>query len=333
MNSPIVSVIIPVYNGENYLGRAIESVLRQTIGEVEIIVVDDGSTDSTHEVVRAYGDRVRYLRQENTGVAGAFNHGLRLVTGRYVSWLSHDDLFEPTKLEMQVSALSGCATPAVCYTDASFIDSDGAVIRELEVPDLAPGLLLRNLFVSGPIVMSAYSLLFDRSCIDEVGMYDESQPNTQDADMVIRLARRFPFKHVPQKLIKIRQHGGRDSYSKGWTREALKFYTNWGKELSLAELFPELGKEATSLERARARVWLGDEYLLREIPPFRKLAMMQYTKALRESPAILPTVVAKLAGFLGQPGRRYARNHRYFLRLGLRTAIARRYAEAKRKQP
>jgi glycosyltransferase involved in cell wall biosynthesis len=332
MNSPAVSVILPVYNGERYLRPAIESVLAQTLRNLELIVIDDGSTDSSPDVARAYGDRIRYVRQNNAGVASAFNHGLRLVTGRYVSWLSHDDLFEPAKLEMQVQAVSGCAAPAVCYTDASFIDSDGVVIRELEVPDHAPGELLRNLFVCGPIVMSAYSLFFDRRCIDEVGMYDESQSDTQDADMVIRLARRFPFKHVPQKLIRIRQHAGRDSYDQRWVREALKFYVGWSGQLSIEELFPELGSESTGLERARERVWLGDKYVSNEIPPFRKLAMMQYAKALRESPAILPSVVAKIAGLLGEPARRYAKNHRYFYRLGLRTGIARRYAEAKRKQ-
>src|SRR6266568_601549 len=102
---PVVSVILPVYNGENYLRFAVESVLNQTFQDFELIIVDDGSVDATAAIVREYASRVRYVRQDNTGVAGAFNHGLRVSTGQYISWLSHDDVFHPTKLEKQVSAL------------------------------------------------------------------------------------------------------------------------------------------------------------------------------------------------------------------------------------
>src|SRR5438132_7847564 len=105
MSNPTVSVILPVYNGENYLRLAIESVLNQTFQDYELIMIDDGSVDSTPAIAREYGQRVRYVRQENTGVASAFNHGLELATGRYISWLSHDDVFLPEKLEKQASAL------------------------------------------------------------------------------------------------------------------------------------------------------------------------------------------------------------------------------------
>jgi glycosyltransferase involved in cell wall biosynthesis len=114
MSEPIVSVILPVYEGENYLRFAIESVLDQTLKDFELIIVDDGSTDSSPLIAQSYGDSVRYVRQENTGVAGAFNHGLRLAKARYISWLSHDDRFHPTKLEKQVSALTRLKSPAAC---------------------------------------------------------------------------------------------------------------------------------------------------------------------------------------------------------------------------
>src|SRR6185503_4290778 len=122
---PVVSVILPVYNGENYLRVSIESVLHQTFQDFELIVVDDGSSDASGDIARSYGEQVKYVYQENTGVAGAVNHGLRLATGRYISWLSHDDAFHPNKLEKQVTALSQVGTPAVCYTDIQRIDSEG----------------------------------------------------------------------------------------------------------------------------------------------------------------------------------------------------------------
>src|SRR5438034_10365066 len=105
MKTPTVSVILPVYNGEQYLRFAIESVLTQTFQDYELIIVDDGSSDSTPAIAQAYGQRVRYVRQANTGVAGAFNHGLALAAGRYISWLSHDDVFLPQKLDNQVARI------------------------------------------------------------------------------------------------------------------------------------------------------------------------------------------------------------------------------------
>ncbi|HWW76647.1 MAG TPA: glycosyltransferase family 2 protein, partial [Pyrinomonadaceae bacterium] len=135
MGIPTVSVILPVYNGENYLRCAVESVLAQTLRDYELIVVDDGSKDSTPSIAAGYGDRVRYVRQENGGVGAAFNHGLRLARGRYVSWLSHDDLFMPEKLEAQARALGELGEPAVCYTDLEFIDASGAVTEGREVAE------------------------------------------------------------------------------------------------------------------------------------------------------------------------------------------------------
>jgi glycosyltransferase involved in cell wall biosynthesis len=329
MGNPTVSVILPVYNGEDYVKCAIESVLDQTLQDFELIVVDDGSKDSTPTVVREYGDRIRYIRQSNGGVASAFNHGLRLASGRYISWLSHDDVFMPTKLEMQVHAVSRHATPAVCYTDIQIIDARGVVIEEREIEEHGRGEVLRNLLVGEPVSLAAYSLLYDRRCVDEVGMYDESQRYTQDADMLIRLARRFPFVRVPQKLMRVRHHGGRSSLDKKWMQDALKFYREWLDELSLEELFPEFGGRATGLERARARQWLGDRYAERAVHPYLKLARAQYLKALRESPAILPSLAPKLAKFYGVSVRHYLKSHRQFYRLGLRNAMGRRFARAK----
>src|SRR5260221_3924635 len=135
MSNPTVSVILPVYNGENYLRFAIEGALAQTLEGFELIVVDDGSKDATPQIARSYGEQIRYVRQENTGVAGAFNHGLRLATGKYISWLSHDDVFLPEKLEKQLAALRRVGEPAVCYCDVQIIDSAGSVTVEYELPE------------------------------------------------------------------------------------------------------------------------------------------------------------------------------------------------------
>ncbi len=122
---PLVSVVIPVFNGTNYLAEAIESVLEQTYPAIEIIVVDDGSTDGTWDLIQSFGDRVRGIRKPNGGVASAMNRGIREAAGRHIAWLSHDDLFLPEKLARQVRFLQESDGFAACYTDYRIIGPDG----------------------------------------------------------------------------------------------------------------------------------------------------------------------------------------------------------------
>jgi len=305
MFSPTVSVILPVYNGENYLSFAIESVLKQTFTDFELIVVDDGSTDSTPGIVGAYADtRMRYVRQENTGVAGAFNHGLQVAAGRYISWLSHDDVFLPTKLAKQVRVLDEAKSPAVCYTDIDIIDSHGEVIAEHIVP--APGRqhALRSVLTGGGICSASYSVMYDRRCIDEVGPYDPAWPYTQDADMLSRFARRFPLIHVPEKLMQVREHENRGARSIKWEREVVRFFETKLDQIPLNELFPELPAAATSGEKAAAYLWLANTLSARPFPYYRA-AFSQYRKVVRERPILAATNISSLIKL----GWRHFRHH------------------------
>ena len=108
---PTVSVVIPAYNSASYLAEAVESALGQTFKDLEILVVDDGSTDETQELMRRYGPPVRCLSQENTGVATARNRGIDESRGRYVAFLDADDVWQPDKLEKQLAALPGQCHP------------------------------------------------------------------------------------------------------------------------------------------------------------------------------------------------------------------------------
>ena len=104
---PLVSIVIPVYNGSNYMREAIDSALAQTYERVEVIVVNDGSTDDTEQIALSYGERIRYFRKENGGVSSALNLGIKEMKGEYFSWLSHDDVYTPDKIEVQIDALRG----------------------------------------------------------------------------------------------------------------------------------------------------------------------------------------------------------------------------------
>jgi glycosyltransferase involved in cell wall biosynthesis len=292
---PTVSVILPVYNGENYLRAAIDSVFAQTFTGYELIVVDDGSKDSTPEIAGSYGSKLRYVRQDNTGVTGAVNHGLSLVTGKYISWLSHDDAFHPTKLAKQVALLSQHQEPTVCYTDVEFIDSTGKVIGTADLPEYRNGEALRHVVSHELIGVASYSICYDRRCIEEVGFYSTRWPYTQDAEMLMRLARRFPLRRVPERLMQVREHETRGIRSPKWEREVVDFYRYSLALLPFAELFPELGANASRAERSQAYVSLGDLFAVKEFPLYR-VAYSQYRRALRENPADAVRMLRRIAG-------------------------------------
>src|SRR5689334_22845299 len=116
--NPKVSIIIPVYNGSNYLHEAIDSALAQTYKNIEVIVVNDGSTDegATDKVALSYGDRITYISKQNGGVSTALNVGIQSSTGVFIAWLSHDDVFLPHKIELQVDVMFRNSWASVCYS-------------------------------------------------------------------------------------------------------------------------------------------------------------------------------------------------------------------------
>lgn len=291
MIDPTVSVILPVYNGENYVRLAIESVLGQTLRDYELLVVDDGSTDSTPAIVQDYGERVRYVRQQNTGVAGAFNHGLRLAKGRYISWLSHDDMFLPEKLEEQVAALDRLPGPAVCYTDVEIINASGEFVTQMRLPEYPRGEAVRHILTSGEIGMASYSICYDRRCIEKVGYYAEHLRYAQDAEMLVRLSRHFPLVRIPKVLTRMRE----SVRTSKWEREVLQFYRHQLSSIPLAEMFPEVGDTPTAGERSRAFFSIGDTFA--GLPhPLYHVAYSQYRRAFRENPADAVRSLRRIVG-------------------------------------
>lgn len=315
MSNPAVSVVIPVYNGENYLRLALESVLRQTFQDLEIIVIDDGSKDSTPDIAQSFGERVRYVRQENAGVAAAVNHGIRLARGRYFAWLSHDDLWAPEKLSAQLEALQHVDGPAVCYTDIKLIDGEGKVFDEKELPLPNRNEIVRAILRLEPVLYAAYSLVCEVRCFEQVGPYDLKKRHTQDADMLLRLARTFPFVRVPEKLMFVREHGTRDSLRPTFVAEANAFYRAWLDALTPAEL----SSNPSALARATSRKEIADVFLFRGTEPWTGLARAQYRKALGESPLVLPGVLGSLfCHHFNLPPQFYRIGVRKFLRRQVR---------------
>jgi hypothetical protein len=210
----LVSVIIPVFNGEALIGDTIESALRQTWRNLEIIVVDDGSTDRTAEVVQAYADRdsrIRLVRQPNSGVARARNRGLAGARGEFVAPLDADDLWEPTKIEMQVRRMSQDDAIGLVYCWWVWIDEKGTILDRSPAWRVEGNGLPTLLQVN--YTGNASVPVYRRSCIQEVGGYDEDLQQQrawgcEDWDLALKVAARFPVAVVPVVLTGYRRLQG-----------------------------------------------------------------------------------------------------------------------------
>lgn len=204
--NPKVSIIIPVYNGSNYLHEAIDSALAQDYANCEVIVVNDGSTDNgqTASVASCFGDRIRYVEQANGGVSSALNTGITIAEGDYISWLSHDDLYLPQKVSVQVDVIRKINRDVVLYGDYALIGPLGQVIRTVGNPSLTRQEFFNKLFLSGPI--HGCTTLVPKSCFDEVGLFRLGLKTVQDYEMWYRLLKKYEFVHVSQVLIKSRVH-------------------------------------------------------------------------------------------------------------------------------
>jgi len=225
--NPTVSIIIPVYNGANYLRQAIDSALAQTYPHTEVIVVNDGSNDDgkTSHVALSFGDRIRYFAKTNNGVASALNMGINQMRGDFFSWLSHDDVYYPDKIARQVShfhELNDTRVMACC--NYHVIDAASKIIGTGE----AQGFVLSSSVVA---VVGTYvngcSLLIPKSAFDAAGLFNESLMNSQDNEMWLRMVMHgYKLSYMPDVLIQSRNHPEQGSKTAGVThlRETRAFY-------------------------------------------------------------------------------------------------------------
>jgi glycosyltransferase involved in cell wall biosynthesis len=205
---PLVSIVIPVYNGANYLALAIDSALAQTYRNIEILVVNDGSDDNgtTAGVARAYGDRIRYFEKKNGGVASALNLAVAEAKGQFISWLSHDDLFTSDKIQRQMEFMAEQPEPGRCvvYGDYSIFSDRSAHDAEITMPRSAPANF--RYFITSQNVLHGCTLLIPKVAFDKHGLFDESLRTTQDYDFWFRIAEDFDFLLLPGVVVRSRSH-------------------------------------------------------------------------------------------------------------------------------
>lgn len=212
---PLVSIIIPVFNGCDYLSEAIESALAQKYRNIEILVINDGSSDNgcSEKIARGYGGKIKYFFKENGGTASALNYGIDKMQGDYFSWLSHDDIYAPEKIEEQVRYLSEIdeskRTTVIMYSDFSVfsksIKQSVPIVTEKVSPDNFQFWLAKDSNLHG------CTLLIPKRLLLNSGGFNESLSTTQDYDLWFRLAEVNHFHQIQKNYVYSRLHNNQNS--------------------------------------------------------------------------------------------------------------------------
>jgi glycosyltransferase involved in cell wall biosynthesis len=205
---PLVSVVIAAYNSGRFVGQAVKSVLAQTYRPFEIVVVDDGSTDDTAEVLAGFGGGLRYVRQENGGPAAARNRGIGEASGELVAFLDADDEWHAEKLSRQWEALAASPRAGLVHTDVWYWDqTQGSRYRRTGARAESQGDCYPRFFWRNPVTLS--TVLLRRDCLRRVGGFDESirRPSAEDYDLWLRIARHYPLAYLNEPLVTYRLHG------------------------------------------------------------------------------------------------------------------------------
>jgi glycosyltransferase involved in cell wall biosynthesis len=256
---PKVSIVIPVYNGSNYLREAIDSAINQTYENIEILVINDGSNDggATRDIALSYGKKIRYFEKENGGVSSALNMGIDNMTGDFFSWLSHDDVYLPEKIERQVNVINNNKNihVVVCNT-ANYKDGN------IKLPK---NMMEKNLLLHTPEKIwkhwiYACSLLVHKNCFQKIGKFDDKNKTCQDTEFVLRLLYHYTIITIKDALVYRRLHkeSGWSAIKKQKSRERLVYSENvdnmWYKLLN------EYGISFITAEEIRGRKNIARAY-------------------------------------------------------------------------
>lgn len=202
---PLVSVIIPAYNSEKYIVGAISSILAQTYKNLEIIIVDDGSTDSTARVVKdkinakRYPLSAKYIHQKNGGPSAARNRGIRESKGEYIAFLDSDDIWLPEKIERQVNYCIDNSQCGLIYTGYDTCDENGIIVSKFIKKEVSKKEILKNLYLKN-VISTASTVMVRRECFDRVGYFDEALKVAEDWDMWIRILNLYDFYYINESL-------------------------------------------------------------------------------------------------------------------------------------
>jgi len=293
MSAPKVSVLMSVYNGERYLRGAIDSILAQTFGDFEFIIINDGSTDGTRSILESYRDeRIRLFHQDNMGLTKSLNKGIRLARGEYIARMDADDISAPERLALEAAHLDSHPGCAGVSAYAHFIDHRGRILATHTPPtkpkDVADALSKGNVLNSE---------MLRKPALEAVGLYREEFRYAQDYDLCLRLAERYDLANLPEFLYSIRFHPRSITISR---MAVQSFYADMARVLAAERratgsdrlqrgeplLTPDDRRRLEQLRRSRKARSKGMAALARkfELGGNRGLAIRFYLKAVALNP-------------------------------------------------
>lgn len=263
---PKVSIIIPVFNGANFLRDAIESALAQNYGNIEIIVVNDGSNDAgqTEAIAKEFADKITYYSKPNGGVSTALNLGIEKMTGDYFSWLSHDDLYAVDKVKSQIDWLAGLPSSErmIAYSNYQTLFVDKQELKETRLDMTAPRCFRYQIATDNRI--HGCSLLIPHSAFLEHGLFSEKLRATQDYDLWFRFSKSYTFVHLPKPLVIGRVHASQV----GVRMKELVFEENVAfRKKCLDELTDEEVAAATGKTKSLSYAILVERFLRKALLP------------------------------------------------------------------
>jgi glycosyltransferase involved in cell wall biosynthesis len=308
--TPKISVVLTTYNGSSrgYLSSAIESVLNQSYQNFELLIIDDGSTDNTKKRCSFYleNDRIRYIYQENSGLAAARNTGIRASSGEFLCFLDDDDVWKPEKLQKQLefiqNRLSGVNNWGLIFTWLELIDEQGEVISYRGHHQ--EGRLYRSLLF-GNTVDAPSSVLIRREVFDNVGLFDESFENCQDWDMWLRISKEYMIFPVKEYLVQHREHRNRISFD----NEKIFRYENAVIEKALATAPADISPRAVyaSCHMNRSICYFAAD----EFQQFRKMFLKGVKISLK--PVRVEHILLFVLSLFGRPSVHLSRRIKRYL--------------------
>lgn len=233
---PLVSIIIPVYNGERFLKYSIESALAQTYTNFELLIINDGSTDNSKLLIEKYlyNPKVHYYEQKNAGVASARNKALKHAQGKYIGFLDQDDLWLPNKLQIQVPYLEENTSLALVHSDQQYIDENNNII-EFNTDKTGEGWCFKELFIKNNI--SILTTLIRKSVLNQIGNFNTSLSGTDDYELWLRISYRYPIGYLNHNVACYRFHNTNVS------KDVFKMTLNdLNTILSIIDKFPDIHK-------------------------------------------------------------------------------------------
>lgn len=236
-----VTIVIPVYNGSNFMKVAIDSAIAQTYDNKEILVINDGSTDNgeTEKIALSYGNKIRYIKKENGGVATALNLAIKEMKGDYLSWLSHDDIYKPYKIEKQIETIKKLEDKTtILFSNVELIDEKGEIFCTTNYSNLMTHEeLCQGIYPVIKGTVNGCSMLISKECFDKVGLFNENLKTSNDYEMWLRLFKEFKSYLIEEPLIQYRIHKNQDTTKSPYTlKEANKLWVDIINNLTVKEI-------------------------------------------------------------------------------------------------